>query len=179
MTKWLMVLLPLLLVPASGRAISEATSVETPDGRHEAMKALPALAGHWKGEGWIRQGPGEPAPFVGEEWVEPKLDGRILAIEGKHWTPDRSKVVHHAFAVLSYDPETKDYRFQTHVANGGGGDHTGLLEDGAFVWKMNSPGGPVRFTIRIEGDRWHEIGKIERNGQWYQFFEMTLQRVGS
>ena len=175
MTKWLLVLLPFLLAATSQGAAAE----ETRDAGRDAMKALPPLAGRWEGGGWMRQGPGEPVRFVGEENVEPKLDGRLLVIEGKHWTADRSRVVHHAFAVLSYDAEKKGYQFQTHLEKGRGGDFSGYLEDGAFVWEMNSPAGRMRYIIRIEGERWHEVGKIEREGQWNQFFEMELRRVGS
>lgn len=141
-----------------------------------AMKSLPPLAGTWEGGGWIRQGPGEPVRFVGEETVETRLDGRVVVIDGKHWTPDRSQVVHHAFAVLSHDPETKAYRFRTHLANRPGGDFPAYLENGALIWEMLSPAGKTRFTIRIEGDRWHEVGHIERDGKVHQFFEMELKR---
>ena len=142
-----------------------------------AMLALPALPGRWEGGGWIRQGPGEPQRFVGEETVEARLDGRVILVEGRHWTPDRSQVVHHAFAVLAWDDATQGYRFRTHLATGRGGDYAAFLENGALVWEMPSPNGRVRFTIRIEGDRWHEIGTIEREGKPQQFFEMELRRV--
>lgn len=175
MTKRLLVLVSLLLaVPFRG-----ATADEPRDATLEAMKALPPLAGHWEGDGWVRQGPGEPVRFVGEEQVEPRLDGRILVIEGKHWSPDRSRVVHHAFAVLSSDPEKQGYRFQSHLATGRGGDFSGHMEDGAFVWEMESPAGRIRYVIRVEGDRWHEVGEIEREGKWQQFLGMDLKRVGS
>ena len=175
MTKQLLVLLSLLLAATSGGAAAE----ESRDAGLEAMKALPPLAGRWEGGGWIRRGPAEPERFVGEEQVEAKLDGRILVIEGKHWSADRSRVVHHAFAVLSYDPAKPGYRFQTHLATGRGGDYPARLEDGAFIWEMDDPAGRIRFVIRIEGDRWHEVGNIERGGQWHQFFEMDLRRAGS
>lgn len=175
MTKWLLVLLPFLLAASSRGAVAE----EPRDSGLEAMKALPPLAGHWEGEGWIRQGAGEPVRFVGEEHVEPRLDGRILVIEGKHWSSDRSRVVHHAFAVLSPDPGNSGYRFQTHLANGRGGDFSGHLENGAFIWEMDNPSGRMRYVIRIEGERWHEVGEIDREGKWHQFLEMDLRRVGS
>lgn len=175
MTKWLLVLLPFLLAQSA-----QGAPAETPrDPRLEAMQALPQLAGRWEGGGWIRQGPGEPVRFVGEERVEPRLDGRILVVEGKHLSPDRSQVVHHAFAIVSFDPEKQGYRFQTHLVNGRGGDFPAALENGAFVWEMDTPNGHVRFVIRIEGDRWHEVGTIDRQGQRHQFFEMELRRVGS
>lgn len=104
---------------------------------------------------------------------------RVSSLGDRHLSPDRSQVVHHAFAVLSYDPEKQDYRFQTHLVHGRSGDFPGHLEDGAFVWEMDSPNGRVRFVIRVEGERWHEVGMIEREGKWHHFFEMDLRRVGS
>lgn len=142
-----------------------------------AMKAVPALAGRWEGGGTIRQGPGEPVAFVGEETVEMRLDGRLMLVEGRHWTPDRSRVVHHAFAVLSYDADAKAYRFRTHLAGRPGGDFPAFLENGALVWEIPGPAGKTRFIIRVEGDRWHEVGTIERDGKAVQFFEMELRRV--
>jgi hypothetical protein len=153
-----------------------AVAAEASDPGLEAMKAVAVMEGRWEGGGWMRMGPGEPERSVGEETVESRLDGRVLVIEGKHWTPDRSRVVHHAFAVLSYDAAKKEYRFSTHLANGRSGDYPLRVEDGAIIWEMDSPGGRIRYTIRIEGDRWHEVGHIERQGQWSQFFEMDLRR---
>lgn len=167
-----------LLVVFSVLVASSITAVaaEAPDPGLGAMKAVAMLEGRWEGGGSMRQGPGEPDRFVGEETVESRLDGRVLLIEGKHWTPDRSRVVHHAFAVVSYDPAKQGYRFSSHLANGRGGDFPGRMEDGAFIWEMDTPGGRIRYTIRIDGDRWHEVGHIERQGQWSQFFEMELRR---
>jgi len=141
------------------------------------MRALPLLPGHWEGGGWMKQGAGETQRFVGQETVETRLDGRVVLVEGLHWTPDRSRVVHHAFGVLSWDDETKGYRFSTHLATGRGGDFAVSLENGALVWEIPGPNGRIRFTIRIEGDRWHEIGTVEREGKPQQFFEMDLRRV--
>lgn len=144
----------------------------------DAMKALPRLEGRWAGEGWMRMGPGEPVRFVGEETVESRLDGRLLVVEGLHRTPDRSKVVHHAFGVFSWDEAQKAYRFTTYVANRGGGEHAARLEDGALVWDLASPDGMKRrFTITVTNDEWKEVGHVLRGEQWLQFFEMTLKRV--
>jgi len=145
----------------------------------EAMAALPDFEGRWKGEGWIRRGPQEPRPFLSEEIVEARLDGQILLIEGIHHSKeDSSQKVLHAFAVLSYDPETDTYRFRSHTAEGRGGDFTGRVEDGAFVWGHEVPAGQIRYTIRIEEDRWQEVGEISTDGEsWNPFFEMKLERV--
>lgn len=148
-----------------------------PDPALKAMQQLPALEGKWAGEGWIRMGPGEPTPFVGEEKVEMRLDGRVMIIEGRHLTPDRKNVVHHALAFVSWDEAAKEYRFQSYVTNRGGGDHRGYMQDGAFVWENQTPGGTVRFVITVKDDTWHEVGQMQRGEKWYPMFEMTLKRV--
>lgn len=146
---------------------------------HQAMAALPELEGRWKGEGWIRRGPGEPHAFSSEEIVGSRLDGQILLVEGIHRSQDDpSRQVFHAFAVLSYDPEDDTYRFRTHTAEGRGGDFQGRVEDGAFVWGHEGPQRQIRYTLRIEGDTWHEVGEVSSDGEtWNQFFEMTVERV--
>lgn len=116
-------------------ALALALSVLEPlhaDPAIDAMKALPRLEGRW-GEGWMRMGPGEPVRFVGEETVEVRLDGRLLVVEGLHRTPDRSKIVHHAFGVFSWDESRKAYRFTTYVVNRGGGDYSARMEGDALV----------------------------------------------
>jgi hypothetical protein len=180
MRRALPVLLLLLAVPALAQpAPAPSAATATDDPVLAAMKAVPALAGRWEGGGTIRQGPGEPVRFVGEETVETRLDGRVMLVEGRHWTPDRSRVVHHAFAVLSYDSEAKAYRFRTHLVGRPGGDFPAFLEGGALIWEIPGPAGKTRFTIRVEGDRWHEVGTIERDGKTLQFFEMELRRVAA
>ena len=165
------------LLVAFALVLSAAVSLQA-DPAVDAMKALPRLEGRWEGEGWMRMGPGEPMRFVGEETVESRLDGRLLVVEGLHRTPDRAKVVHHAFGVFSWDDAAKAYRFTTYVANRGGGDHQARLEGDALVWDLASPDGMKRrFTITVKDDQWKEVGHVQRGEEWLQFFEMTLKRV--
>lgn len=145
----------------------------------DAMEALPDLVGRWKGEGWIRRGPGEPLHVLSEEIVEAKLDGQIWVIEGIHHAKEEpSRKVFHAFAVLSYDPGEDTYRFRSHTSEGRGGDFKARVEDGAFVWGHQDPRGEVRYTARIREGRWEEVGEHSSDGEtWNQFFEMKLRRV--
>lgn len=145
----------------------------------EAMSALPDLVGEWQGEGWIRRGPGEPHAILSRETVEPRLDGQIWLIEGRHHSKeDPSRQVFHAFAVLSYDPEAGVYRFRSHTDDGRGGDFEGRVEKGAFLWSHEVPGGRIRYTLQVEDDRWHEVGTFSADGEtWTPFFEMTLTRT--
>jgi|GEM_PF-309265 len=156
---------------------------EAADRAPEAMSELAPWAGHWKGQGWIRMGPGEPVKIDSEEWIESRLDGAALVIEGKHHAQADGRRVHHALALLSWDEAAGTFRFRTHVAGRGPGDFTGHVEDGAFVWggPMGDPegAGRMRYTIRIEDGTWHEVGDFSRDGEtWNRFFEMTLKKVG-
>lgn len=171
MQTWLLFVILALVAPGDGPASASA------DPAMDAMKALPRLEGQWEGGGWMRMGPGEPVRFVGEERVEARLDGRLLLVEGVHRTPDRSKVVHHAFGVFSWDAAEKRYRFDTYVANRGGGQHAARLEGNALVWDLSGPGPKRRFTITVENDEWKEVGHVQLKDEWVQFFEMTLKRV--
>jgi hypothetical protein len=164
----------LTLVPPAFPA-TPATTEEAPNSTADAMRAAASMVGRWEGGGTVRRGPGEPEKFVGEEKVEARLDGQLLLIEGNHWNPDRTRLVHQAFAVLSYDAEAKSYRFRTHLPGGKGGDYPFSVQDGALVWEI--PSAKVRYRITIEGDQWREVGTIERDGKPVEFFEMTLKRV--
>jgi hypothetical protein len=144
------------------------------------MDAVAGMVGTWTGEGWIRMGPGEPIPFDSKETVESRLGGEALVVEGEHHAKADGRLVHHALALLSHDAEAGVYRFRTQVAGRGPGDFEGRVEDGAFVWGGAMGPGQMRYTIRIEGDAWSEVGEFSRDGEtWNQFFEMNLKRTGS
>lgn len=167
-------LLPLILLAVPVLAQAPPPTTEAP----EAMRRLSSWAGTWSGEGWMRVGPGEPERFKGVETIESKLGGHLILIEGKHHRAGSDVLVHHAFATVSFDATTGGYKFRSHLANGRGGDYTAEWNDGAFIWFLQSPGrGKIKFTIRIEGQDWHEIGEMERNGKWVPYFEMRLKRM--
>ncbi len=168
----------LILFPAN--ACAEETEPAAADPGLEAMARLGDLIGKWQGSGWMRRGPGEPHHTTSLETVEPRLDGRILVVEGLHHAKDDpSQVVHHAFGVISHDPESGQYRFQTHLANGRSGDHEMRLEGEDILWFIDSPRGKIRYTIRIQDGEWHESGEFSADGEnWQEFFGMDLKRTG-
>lgn len=171
------VTLPALAQPPVGPGSAAAAA------EHAAIEAVAFLVGEWRGEGWIRMGPGEPRTFVANERVRAALDGHALIVEGLHFAPgapEESLPVHHALALLSWDGGEDAYRFQTHVVGRGSGNHRGrVAEDGAFVWEAKGDTAPpMRFTIRLdEQGRWSEKGEIQIEGVWQPFFGMTLERV--
>ena len=161
--------------PAEGTAAADAAE---PKG-DAPMQPLAPMVGEWKGEGWIRTGPGEPVQFDSQERVESRLGGEALFIEGTHRAKDGGQLVHQAVALLSHDASAGLYRFRTHVHGRGPGDFEGRVEDDAFIWGGAMGPGQMRYTIRIEDNRWHEVGELSQDGEtWRPFFEMNLERSG-
>ncbi len=143
-----------------------------------AMQALQPWVGRWQGTGSLRRGAGEPERFAGEEVIEARLDGHVLLIEGTHWTPDHARLVHHALALLSFDSKAGAYRFRSFLADGSEGEFAFRAENGVYRWTIESPQGAIEYRIEIAGDRWHEVGTIQRDGRSVPFFEMEMQRTG-
>lgn len=178
--------IPLLLLAIS-LAIpmnTAAQSAQSPEleAQKEAMASVAFLVGEWRGSGWWDVGQGR-IQIESSEVVESRLDGLALVIEGHHTsrmdTASEPVVVHHALAMMTYDPDADEYRFNTQVARGGTGMYSGYVEDGAFIWRMTAGGGQIRYTIQIDDEgRWHETGHFSNDGAtWEQFFAMTLARV--
>jgi hypothetical protein len=145
----------------------------------EAMKAVAFLEGRWAGEGWIQMGPGPKEEFSQTEVVERKLDGGLLLIEGiGHSRAAEPKKVHHAFAVVSFDPRNKNYRFSSHIVGRPPLDVDPEVGSNTLRWSYQPQAGVyIRYLITVADATWHEVGEFSRDGQsWRQFFEMTLRR---
>lgn len=180
-TRFLFVALLAALIPTvTAPPALAAGETPAPDPHLAAMEALPDLVGTWEGEGWMRRGPGEPTTFTSTEIVESRLGGRVWVVEGIHTATESGERLHHALATISYDVEAGVYDFRSFVIGRGGGNFTGRLEDGAFVWGMETPdGGKIRYTVRVKGDVWNETGAFSRDGDtWNDFFGMELRRTG-
>lgn len=145
-----------------------------------AMAPLAWLIGEWEGEGTMRSRTGSDVASVREK-VEGRLDGRVLVIEGvgRDRVAGSGKVVHHAFGVLSYDPEKRRYLFRA-FRDGGVMDAESSFADGVFTWEIAIPNGRSRYRIRQEGAEWVETGEYSLDGStWRPFFEMRLHRVSA
>lgn len=77
-----------------------------------AMKKLELWAGKWEGSGWMQQGSVKET-FTGTENVQRKIDGLAMLVEGK-FTNKENVVIHETLAVVSYNPKTKNYDFNTY-----------------------------------------------------------------
>lgn len=174
-TGWLSVLF-VVLATVSMRAQSPQPD---PAPVLEAMNAVAFLEGRWAGEGWIQMGPGPKEEFSQTEVVERKLDGGLLLIEGigRSKAAD-AKTVHHAFAVVSFDPGSKKYRFSSHIVGRPPLDVNPEVGPNTLTWRYEpQPGVHIRYRITVAEATWREVGEFSRDGQsWRQFFEMTLRR---
>jgi len=87
--------------------------------------------------------------------------------------------VHDALAVVSYDEHAQRYRWRAHDIRGQALDVEPKLIEGGVRWSFRNEqaGVEIRFTIRLDEERWHEVGEVSRDGKtWDQFLEMDLQR---
>ena len=150
----------------------------------EKMKPFAHWAGHWTGEGSMQMGPGEPAKSIVDEYLEFKLDGALLQIEGIGKTPiaeKESKVVHNALAILYYDQATNQYKFDTFLKDGRNAiAWFNILAENKYQWGFDTPAGKVRYSITIDpaANKWNEVGEFSNdNGTtWMKFFEMNLKK---
>ncbi len=179
-----------LLLMMAGMMVGAELAAESQDAaavQREAMKRLDAWAGQWQGSGWVLDGPSRNRQeFTITETVQSKLGGRTLLVEGlgRGKDPKTGAEVdtHNTLAVLSYDEKAQIYRFRTHEARGRALDAEAKPIDGGLEWgfRDEASGATIRFTIHLDGNRWHEVGEATRDGKtWHKFLEMTLQRQSS
>lgn len=144
----------------------------------EAMQQLSGMVGEWKGEGWIRRGPGEPEKMTSTERVHYELDGRILVVRGLHFDEaEESRIVHNAYAVISWDAEAENYQFRTYLADGRQGNYTMTVENGVIKWFMDTPRGKITYSITIKDGVWKETGEMTGpDDRTFQFLEMELDQ---
>ena len=152
----------------------------------EGMKKLAFWVGEWEGSGWSMHGPGTREEFTVHESVQSKLGGILLLVQGlgKQKDPATGKetVGHDALAVVTFDPKTGKYSFRHYTMQGMSGEAELVITEKNMQWGLKGEGQPfqLRFTIEVQGDTWHEIGKFSQDGQnWMQTMEMTLKRVGA
>jgi len=148
----------------------------------EAVTQAAFLEGSWAGEGWIQMGQGPKEDFTQTETVTSMLDGAVLLIEGVgHSTGEDPKKVHHALALISFDPVNNTLLFSSFVAGRPRLDLVPQVAPNTFKWWFSPPGGgEIRYSIVVEDGIWHETGEYSRDGEsWNQFFEMHLKKLGT
>ncbi len=152
----------------------------------EKLKVFESWVGHWQGEGSMQMGPGPAKKSTVDERLEFKLDGTIMLIEGIGKSVDaqtnESKVVHHAMAILSFDQNSNQYKFNSYLKDGRSTQAwLNIIEENKYEWGFDVPNGKIKYTIIIDTTKktWNEVGEFSNdNGStWMKFFEMNLKKV--
>ncbi|HLJ85690.1 MAG TPA: DUF1579 family protein [Candidatus Angelobacter sp.] len=145
------------------------------------MKKLDFLLGSWKGSGYFEFGPGKRKTFTETENIQKKLGGLVLFIEGEGLAGgEKPTPIHSALALVSYDEQSKNFKWYAYRAGSGALDTTAKVGDNTLEWGFADPhAGNIRFVIKLnEKGQWFETGEASRDGAtWQKFFEMTLDRV--
>lgn len=151
----------------------------TPDSSTiSAMNRVSFLEGNWVGKGWIQKGM-EKHHFSQKETVIQKVNNTVIVIDGKGIDAETNQVIHQAFAVISFDTEKNKYLMRAFKVDGNYIDAEASVDgNGDFIWGFTLPQtGQIRYTIKLEDDKWVEIGEMNGDGHnWFQFFGMTLSR---
>jgi len=147
-------------------------SFETDSISQSEVSKLQFIIGKWEGKGWM-MGPNGKSEFDQTENIQFKLDSTAILIEGLGKT--NGMVIHNAMAVVTFNKTDGDYTFQSYLQNGRKGEFKAELIDEKFYWYPNDN---IRYIISLnDKDQWFEIGEMKRGESWFQFFEMTLDRV--
>ena len=158
----------------------------SPEVYKEKMKEFAFWEGRWRGEGSTQMGPGTAKKSTVDETLQFKLDGTVMLIEGMGTAIDpqtnQSQVVHHAMAILSYDPPANQYKFQTYLKDGRSTTAVlKIIEEKKYEWSFDVPNGKIRYLITIDPIKktWNEIGQYSNdNGStWMKFFDMNLNKL--
>lgn len=149
----------------------------------EEMKKLSYFIGDWNGEAMIRNAKGQ-LKVAQTEHIEWKMQGLILAIEGKGTMPNatgQEEVVFQAFAVVNFDPVESQFKFKSFVKEGYSTNaYFTILSENKYEWGFDIPaGGKSKYTIVLDPIKktWHETGEYSRDGStWMKTIELNLTK---
>lgn len=170
-------LLTALTAPATARAQGRPDPAALIAAQQEALSKLAFMDGAWKGSAWTILPSGEKHVLTQTERVGPFLDGAVKVVEGRGYEAD-GKLAFNAFGTISFDPAKSSYTMHSY-AMGYVGDYMLTPTADGFTWEI--PAGPmtIRYTAKIEGDRWVEVGdRLVPGKEPVRFLEMNLERAG-
>jgi hypothetical protein len=135
--------------------------------QRSAMGKLEFLVGKWSGEARLLRGPDKWVDLHQSEEAQYKLDGLILIIEGVGRAKTDGQTVLQAFAIISYDDESRAY--QMRAFNDGRFLETNvkLLEEAmGMTWGFTLGEIRTHSVLRInESNEWTELAEIEIGSQ--------------
>ena len=153
--------------------ICNAQYEETDSISKSEMTKLSFMAGNWQGSGWMMGMDRTKSLFDQTEKIQFKLDSTLMLIEGKGMA--NGKTIHDALATVTYNKEKNCYDFRSYLNTGRKGVFKAEIKNNKFYWYPNEN---TRYIIWLnEEEQWFEKGEFRREGNWYQFFEMILDRV--
>lgn len=165
-------------------AFAPASFAQGPDAekrlsaQREAMRALAMLDGEWRGPAKSLRNDGQWHSMVQAERVGTMLDGAVRVIEGRGYEAG-GELSFNAFAVISYDPDTKAYTMRSYSA-GRTGDFPIVPTPTGFTWEIQAgPEMKIAYEATVKDGVWTEIGhRIPKSGAPVKFIEFTVTRLG-
>lgn len=145
--------------------------------QREAMKALAMLDGEWRGPEKSLRNDGNWHEMVQAERVGLMLDGTVRVIEGRGYEKD-GKLSFNAFAVISYDPDTKAYTMRSY-SGGRAGDFPIVPTATGFTWEIQAgPEMKIAYEAIVKDGVWTETGtRIPKSGPPVKFIEFSVTRL--
>lgn len=147
------------------------------------MQKLSYFTGKWKGEAIAKQRSGPDTKVAQEENIYFKLDNTILIFEGTGRNPQNmNEVVFQAFAVVSYDEHSKEFKMTSHLKDGTQTQaYYKVLGENHFEWGFDiQNNAKMRYDIKLDpkAKSWYEVGEYSPDGvQWYPFITLNLTKV--
>jgi hypothetical protein len=106
------------------------------------------------------------------------LDGTVRVLEGRGYETDGS-LSFNAFAVISYNPDTKVYSMRSY-SGGRAGDFPIKPTADGFTWDIQAgPNMKIEYVATVKDGKWTEIGtRVPKDGPPVKFIEFTVTRLG-
>ena len=152
--------------------LTHAQDMETDQSNKTEVSKLAFIVDDWKGNGWMMGQDGQKHSFDQTESISFKLDSTAILVQGLGKA--NGKVIHNAMAIITYNKADNNYNFHSYLANGREEKFKAELKEKELHWY---PMDNMRYIIFInEKGQWCEKGEMKRGEQWFQFFEMTLDK---
>jgi hypothetical protein len=164
---------------AAGSAVAQGAYNPAPRmaAQREAMKALSMLDGEWRGPANTLLANGSWHSLAQTERVGPMLDGTVKVIEGRGYEADGT-LSFNAFAVISYDPDTKAYSIRSY-SGGRSGDYPIQPTPTGFTWQIQAgPNMKIEYEAIVKDGVWTEVGtRAPKDGERVKFIEFAVSRL--
>lgn len=170
-------ILPLVVLFASSYFLQAQNLAKI---NRDQLKPFSFMIGNWKGAAIIQQQGGTSIKVNQEEKISWELDSTLINIEGIGMDPVTNKKSFHAYAILFYDPDTRQLGLKSFTMEGRQTDaYFKVLSENQFEWGFDLPSnrGKIKYTITLslKGGIWIEEGQFSANGtQWFPFMSMNL-----